>query len=138
MQFNFCNRHRHLSNIFFRCLPNSIRTCLTFSPDSNETKQTRQKSRNLKTAKLKDQLITYNSNQSASIAMDNNQGIIDVDLSSNCSACMKENKGFSSFNSSRERLYNSQPSLAFKYHVGMCMLVFITLAVVMLISELKK
>ena len=90
----------------------------------------------LKAEKMKHQLISSNENQAATIAM-SNRGIID-DLSSNCAACMKENKGFSSFSSSREKMYNNQPSLMFKYHIGMCSLVFISLASVIFVAELEK
>lgn len=140
-QLNFCHRHRHLNNILFRCLPNAIRALFIpdelSAADKKQPKQIRQKRRDLKAEKLKDQLIAgINENQSASIAM-GRRSLVD-DLRSNCSACLKENKEFSSLNSSRERLYNSQPSLAFKFHLGMCMVVFVTLACVIFISELKK
>lgn len=91
-----------------------------------------------KTEKLKRQLISSTSeNQVATIAMGHRGILDDSPLSANCVGCMKENKGFSTFNSSRERLYNSQPSLMFKYHVGMAAIVFSSLATVIFMSELE-
>jgi hypothetical protein len=95
---------------------------------------------NNKAEKLKRQLISStddSENQVATIAM-GHRGIIDESsLSSNCVACMKESKGFSSFKSNREQLYNSQPSPMFKYHIGMAAMVFVSLATVIFMSDLE-
>lgn len=136
-QVNYCDNHRLLKNKLFRCLPGFIQSCLQSNPDETSDKFKYSKNnKEIKALKMKDQLIQSNENQAANIAIDN-RGIID-DLSSNCPACMKENKGFSTFNSSREKLYNSQPSLVFKYHIGMSSLMFLALATVILVSELTK
>ena len=59
-----------------------------------------------------------------------------------CIYCMTENKNsideFGGLLTSRERLYNQQPYLMFKYHIFMCFLIFITVAVVLLITDLRK
>jgi len=140
-QLNYCYRHRYLNNILFRCLPRSIQELYfqdeVITNDKDQSLQTKKKRRDIKTEKIKKQLISdMGENQSASIIL-GRQSILD-DLRSNCSACFKEKKEFSSLKSSRERLYNSQPSLAFKFHIGMSMIVFVTLACVIFISELNK
>lgn len=134
---NTCHRHRYLRNPFFRCLPRSLRSCL-ISKERIGKYSMRSSTSDNKTEKLKRQLISSTSeNQVATIAMGHRGIIDDTPLSANCVGCMKENKGFSSFNSSREQLYNSQPSLMFKYHVGMAAIVFSSLATVIFMSELE-
>lgn len=135
---NTCHRHRYLRNSLFRCLPRSLQSCLTSKEHFGKySMRSSTGESNNKTEKLKRQLISSTENQVATIAMGHRGIIDDSPLSANCVGCMKENKGFSSFNSSREQLYNSQPSLMFKYHVGMAAIVFCSLATVIFMSELE-
>ena len=57
------------------------------------------------------------------------------DLNLSCVACLAENTKVAL---SIENLYNQQPSKMFKYHVGMCSLIFLSLTSVLLICDLKK
>jgi hypothetical protein len=63
--------------------------------------------------------------------------------SKDCVYCMAESnkpsiEEFSEFMVDRERLYNEQPYLMFKYHFVMCWLIFIGIATALLITDLKK
>lgn len=60
------------------------------------------------------------------------------DINSTCIACLAENNKFGQIALTTEQLYNQQPTLMFKYYIGMCFLVFISIAAVLLISDLKK
>jgi hypothetical protein len=54
---------------------------------------------------------------------------------SNKTATIEE---FSEFMVDRERLYNEQPYVMFKYHITMCLVIFLAIASVLFITDLNK
>lgn len=66
------------------------------------------------------------------------QTLIDDMQQSSCSQCIAEDNSFHQFGVTREDLYNQQASPLFKYHIGMCSLIFMSITAVLLISDLKK
>jgi hypothetical protein len=66
-----------------------------------------------------------------------NENLID-DLNATCVKCMNQDHNFIKLGPSRERAYNEQPSPMFKYHIGMCSLIFAAILSVLLISDLRK
>ena len=66
------------------------------------------------------------------------QNMVIDDLNSNCILCLAENNKFSQSHQTIEDLYNQQPVRMFKYYIGMCSLIFISIATVLLVSDLKK
>lgn len=129
-KLNYCMRHRFYKNSLFRCLPGKLQSL--FLPKS-DTKHSVSYGTDVKLHNLKEKLVK-SKNEPPSVSLDKNE-IIEQP---NCLVCRKENKGFYSQNSTREELYNSQPSLMFKYHVSMCSLVYIALCTVVFISEIQK
>lgn len=63
--------------------------------------------------------------------------IID-NLNTTCIKCMAEDANLSRFASTIEQQYNAQPSPMFKYHISMCFLIFLSIMIVLFISDLKK
>ena len=66
------------------------------------------------------------------------ENIMDDLTTSTCVDCIAEDSNFNKFYISREKLYNKQQSPLFKYHIGMCSLIFFSLATVLFVSDLVK
>jgi hypothetical protein len=66
------------------------------------------------------------------------QSIMD-ELNSTCVMCLAEDSSIGNdLLLSCEKIYSSQPAMMFKYHIGMCFFIFISISLVLFISELKK
>lgn len=63
------------------------------------------------------------------------QALIDE---SNCVVCLAEDNCFYQFGLTKERLFSQQAVPMFKYQMAMCFLIFISIATILLISDLKK
>jgi hypothetical protein len=72
------------------------------------------------------------------VSLVDEQGSIVDQLNTTCVACMAEDENLSEFSKSNEQLYNEQPIIMYKYHIGMCSIVFLALASVLFIADLKK
>ncbi len=66
-----------------------------------------------------------------------NDDMID-NLNSTCIKCMSADPNFSKFAETIEHQFNQQPSPMFKYHLLMCSFLFVSIVVVLFISDLKK
>lgn len=66
-----------------------------------------------------------------------NDDMID-NLNSTCIKCMSADPNFSKFAETIEHQFNKQPSPMFKYHLLMCSFLFVSIIVVLFISDLKK
>jgi hypothetical protein len=79
----------------------------------------------------------FRSNTKIKVSFEDQGSIVDQ-LNTTCVACMAEDENLSEFSKSNEQLYNEQPIVMYKYHIGMCSIVFLALVIVLLITDLKK
>ena len=66
-----------------------------------------------------------------------NDDMID-NLTTTCIKCMSEDPNLSKFSETLEQQYNKQTSPMFKYHLLMCSLLFLSIVLVLFISDFKK
>ena len=87
--------------------------------------------------KVQQKVRLFRSNDNKHPVIDD-ENIMDDLNTSTCVACIAEDNNFNKFYISREKLYNKQQSPLFKYHIGMCSLIFFSLATVLFVSDLVK
>ena len=131
---NYCGRHRLSKNYFCSCrwFSGILEMCLPLFK-SNKTLDLTDD--NTSVTKMKNRY--FRTSTKTKISLDDQGSIVDQ-LNTTCVACMAEDENLSEFSKSTEQLYNRQPMIMYKYHIGMCSLVFLALVVVLLISNLKK
>ncbi|RNA40559.1 adenylate cyclase type 2 [Brachionus plicatilis] len=117
---NYCQRHRNTSkNRIFPCFSRQS-LINTNSSSKNQIKNT-----------------TSYSNINGVNAARHSDHVID-DLNSACIACLAQNTKYRSIVKSIELIYSQQPLKDFKYFVAMCGLIFLSIALILFISDLKK
>lgn len=85
------------------------------------------------TTRIKNRIKEANTN-----TIYDDQSIMD-ELNSTCVLCLAEDRSINhNLFLPIEKVYNSQPSMMFKYHIGMCFLIFLSISLVIFISDLKK
>lgn len=133
---SYCPRHMRnkksfFSNFFSKSSP-LFRLCSPFFKIN--------KSLLIPTSEETSKLDGYGTNNSK---LKNRKGMIDDqsmmdDLNTTCPTCLSEESSFREFSKTREQLYNEQPCLMFKYHIGMCSVIFMSVATILFISDLNK
>ena len=131
---NYCLRHRLSNNYFcnFLWLSTFVLACMRYFK-SNKTLDANDD--NTSVNKMKNRY--FRSNTKVKVSFEDQGSIVDQ-LNTTCVACMAEDENLSEFSKSNEQLYNEQPIVMYKYHIGMCSIVFLALVIVLLITDLKK
>lgn len=138
---NYCSRHERSKRFFLNCLPKSNSFLRIFSKSSEKNNLTQSTSAgsfqadNHPSNRIKNRVVHHSDNKKSSLLDD--QSMID-ELNSTCVACLAEDNNFSEYALSREQMYNRQPSVMFKYHIGMCSLVFLAISAVLFVADLQK
>lgn len=119
---NYCHRHKYTSkNRIFPCF--SKQSLINSQPGSkNQIKNTN----------------SYSNINGLNAGRHSDQNMVIDDLNSTCIACLAENTKNRSVVKSIELIYSQQPLNNFKYFIVMCGLIFLSIALILFISDLKK